>query len=223
MKISVVIPAYNEEKFIRNSLKSVQQQEVQADEIIVVDNLSRDNTVAIAKEFGAKVIETATNGIGDARNKGFDAASYEIIARCDADTIVPSDWLKKIKKNFVDKHIDALVGPVNYYDVFPQNSLNSKIFIYTIKIALGHYPLFGLNMIISKKMWQKVRNKVCLDDKTVHEDIDLSIHVDKEGGIIGYDSSLVVQSSGRRIKNNIYSFFVEYPTRLIKTLKAPHL
>jgi len=83
--------------------------------------------------------------------------------------------------------------------------------------------MFYVYMIISKNMWEKVKNKVCLDDKMVHEDLDLAIHVNKYGGIIGYDPTLVVQSSGRRIKNNFYSFFIEYPTRLIKTLRAPHL
>ena len=222
MKISVVIPAFNEEKFIGNSLNSLKQQEVKPDEIILVDNFSNDNTVSIAQNFNVKVIKTKTTGIGDARNKGFNEAQYDIIARCDADTIVPPDWLKKIKTNF-NERIDALVGPVNYYDVFPQNTINSKIFISFMKLIQGHYPLLGLNMIISKNMWEKVKNKVCLDDKMVHEDLDLAIHVNKYGGIIGYDPTLVVQSSGRRIKNNFYSFFIEYPTRLIKTLRAPHL
>lgn len=222
MKISVVIPAYNEERFIRNSLNSLKQQEEKPDEIILVDNFSKDKTTSIAKEFNVKIIERETTGIGNARNIGFNAAQYEIIARCDADTIVPTDWLKKIKQNFA-KNIDALVGPVNYYDVFPQNTINSKIFIHFIKICLGHYPMLGLNMIMTKKMWEKVKDKVCLDDKMVHEDIDLAIHVNKQGGIIAYDPTLIVQSSGRRIKNNFFSFFIEYPTRLIKTFKAPHL
>lgn len=222
MKISVVIPAYNEEKYIRNSLNSLKQQEEKPDEIIVVDNLSQDRTVSIVKEFDTKIIEEKTKGIGDARNKGFNSALYEIIARCDADTIVPPDWIKKIKLNFTKK-IDALVGPINYYDVFPQNTINSKIFIHFMKMIQGHYPLLGLNLAITKKMWEKVKNTVCLDDKKVHEDIDLGIHVNKQGGIIGYDPSLIVQSSGRRIKHNFASFFIEYPTRLIKTLKGPHL
>lgn len=222
MQISVVIPAFNEEKFIRNSLNSLQQQTEKPDEIIVVDNLSRDNTVKIAKEFAVQIVEEKTTGIGDARNKGFNSAQYEIIARCDADTIVPPFWIKKIKKNF-EQNIDALVGPIDYYDAIPRNTSASKAFINLMKKMNGFYPLLGLNMAIRQKMWKKVKNKVCLDDKQVHEDIDLAIHVNKEGGVIGYDPTLIVQSSARRINNNVVSFFIEYPARLIKTIKAPHL
>ena len=99
MKISVVIPAYNEEKYIRNSLNSLKQQVEQPDEIIIVDNLSQDKTILIAKEFNVKVIEGRTKGIGHARSIGFDTVQNEIIARCDADTVVPSNWIKKIKQN----------------------------------------------------------------------------------------------------------------------------
>lgn len=219
MKISVVVPASNEEKFIRNSLASLNQQEEKPDEIIMVDNLSQDKTATIAKEFNIKIIETRTKGIADARNIGFNSALYDIIARCDADTIVPVDWIKKIKQNF-ERKIDALVGPVLYYDVSPPSAFSSKLFIYFMKIIQGHYPLLGLNMAISKKMWEKVKDIACIDDKKVHEDIDLAIHVNKLGGIIEYDPNLIVKSSGRRIKHNYYSFFIEYPTRLIKTLRS---
>ena len=73
-------------------------------------------------------------------------------------------------------------------------------------------------MIITKKIWEQVKNKVCLNDKKVHEDIDLGIHIVKIGGIIGLDSSLIMQVSGRRIPSNPLSFFIEYPVRLVKTL-----
>ena len=55
------------------------------------------------------------------------------------------------------------------------------------------------------------------------EDIDLSIHIHKVGGRILIDKSLIVAVSGRRIVGNPASFFIEYPCRLIKTLKNNHL
>ena len=50
-----------------------------------------------------------------------------------------------------------------------------------------------------------------------NEDIDLSLNIIKAGGKIGYDSSLAVKASSRRIKNRPESFFLEYPARMVKT------
>lgn len=55
MKISVVIPAFNEEKHIAKVIKNVQNSKI-ANEIIVVDNNSTDNTSIISKEMGARTI-----------------------------------------------------------------------------------------------------------------------------------------------------------------------
>ena len=111
MKVSVVIPAYNEEKYIKDCLTNLINQEEKPDEIIVVDNLSKDNTAEIVKKFDVTLIEARSQGIAQARDRGFNAAKNEIIARCDSDSIVPPDWIKKIKLNFSKNKIDALSGP----------------------------------------------------------------------------------------------------------------
>ena len=74
-------------------------------------------------------------------------------------------------------------------------------------------------MAVRKNVWEKIRNEVCLDDKKVHEDIDLSIHIKKYGNIF-LNKNVIVKISGRRIRYNLLSFFVEYPLRLIKMLKS---
>jgi len=217
MRVSVVIPSYNEEKYLRQCLKSLTEQIEKADEIIVVDNNSTDKTSEIAKQFGAKVIKEKKQGMIFARNRGFDEAKYEIIARCDADTILPKDWIKKIKINF-RKNINALSGPVVFYDLPFHFKLSAKLYFLFLKIVQGFKnTLVGPNMVVAKNLWNRVKNNVCLDDKKVHEDIDLAIHINKIGGEIYIDPSLVVQVSGRRIVNNPFSFFCEYPIRLLKT------
>lgn len=218
MRVSVIIPAYNEEKYIAKCLKSLVRQEVPADEIIVVDNNSSDKTAKIAKKFGVLVIKEKKQGMTPARNRGFDKAKYEIIARCDADTIVPKNWVKKIKKNFDKSQIDALVGPVILYDLPLKTALYSKAYLAGIRMVKNHNILMGSNMVITRAMWEKVRGEVCLLDKQVQEDIDLSLHIKEHGGHIAYDDSFTVFVSGRRIKNNPLSFFIEYPIKSIRTL-----
>ncbi len=219
MKVSVVIPAYNEEKYISFLLKSLQNQQEKADEIILVDNNCNDKTIEIAKKFPVKIVREKKQGMIFARNSGFNQASYEIIARCDADTIVPKDWVKRIKDNFSSGKIDCLTGPIVFYDLFLKTDLPAKIYRLVLKLFLkGNEVLIGPNMALTKKIWKKVAKSVCLNDKLVHEDIDLSLHILKAGGKIYFDNHLVVKASGRRIKTNPLSFFIEYPIRLIKTL-----
>ncbi|MCX7881190.1 MAG: glycosyltransferase family 2 protein [Patescibacteria group bacterium] len=218
MKISVIIPVYNEEKYIEQCLQSIINQSEKPDEIIIVDNNCNDKTVEIAKKYPVKIIKEKKQGLTCARNRGFDEVKYEIIARCDADTILPKNWIETIKKNF-QSPIDALSGPIIFYNLPIKTALFSQIYLAFMKILLmGKNILIGPNMVITKKTWQKIKKKVCLDDKKVHEDVDLAIHINQIDGKIKIDSSLIAFISARRIKNNPFSFFIEYPLRLIKTL-----
>ncbi len=219
MKVSVVIPVYNEEQYIKNCLTSLKNQIEPAEEIIVVDNNCTDGTTRLVKKFNVRLITEKKQGIIYARNLGYNMAKHEIIARCDGDVILPVNWIKKIKENFKNKKIDGLGGLVSFYDGCIPFFL-IKLYFFLLRKVLGHYPLIGSNTVLTKKIWQKIKDEVCLDDKKVHEDVDLSIHINKAGGKIAFDQFLIVGVSARRIKYNPLSFFVEYPIRLIKTLKT---
>lgn len=224
MKISVVIPVFNEEKYIDNCLQSLHQQEEKADEIIIVNNNCTDRTIDIAKKYKVKIIKEKKQGTIFARNTGFNTAKYEIIARCDADTILPENWIKKIKENFSKRNIDGLTGPASFYDLPFPTLFFTIIYLKGMKILQkGKHTLIGPNMAITKTVWNKIKNQTCVDEKKVHEDIDLAIHISQIGGKIYLDDNLAVKISARRIKNNPFSFFIEYPTRLAKTLKLHSL
>ena len=223
MKVSVVIPVYNEESRIKNCLNSLMKQDDKPDEIIVVDNNSTDNTVSIVKKYkNIKIINEKNQGITPARNKGFNTAKYEIIARCDADSVLPDNWVKQIREVFSkNKKVVGFTNPIVFYDlpVIVKSSLPSDIFYYLSKAIIGIPTLLGPSLGITKKAWMKVKKEICLDDKKVHEDIDLAIHLKKYGDIF-FEPDVIVQISGRRIKYNPTSFFIEYPLRLIKMLQS---
>jgi len=112
--VTVVIPAYNAMSCIRTAIDSVLHQTVPPDEVIVVDDGSRDGTAAAVADYGDRVrlLTQANSGPGAARNKGVRAARAEWIAFLDAD----DSWLAtKIEKQLPYTG-DSRVGIVHCRD-----------------------------------------------------------------------------------------------------------
>ncbi len=92
--VSIVIPTYNEERFLPRLLGSIEKQEFKDYEVIVADNHSRDATVEIALSHRARVVEDSLPAV--ARNRGAKVARGEYLLFLDADTVVPEGFLKKL-------------------------------------------------------------------------------------------------------------------------------
>ena len=92
-KISVYIAAYNEADKIRAAITSVKW----ADEIVVADSHSTDNTADIAERMGAKVVQIPFNGFGDLRTKAISACRHEWIFSLDSDERCTPDAQKEIQ------------------------------------------------------------------------------------------------------------------------------
>lgn len=219
MKISVVIPVYNEEKYIKNCLDSLMKQEEKPDEIIVIDNNCTDKTISIVKKFkDITVIREERQGMIPARNAGFNKAKNEVIAKCDADTILPVHWIKNIKNDFFqDPSLIGISMPIRLDDIPVIGRFMILFYVYMLipRLMIGVYPFLGPSYVIKKTIWDKVKDSICLDDKKIHEDIDLCLHVRKYGRIY-HDSKTIVDASARRIINNPLSFFGEYTFRFFK-------
>ncbi|MEK7562773.1 MAG: glycosyltransferase family A protein, partial [Patescibacteria group bacterium] len=190
MRISVVIPAFNEEATLGACLESIVNQDVPAHEVIVVDNGSIDGTAKVAGDFGAKIISETRPGIVHARNAGFNAATGDVIARIDADTRAPRDWIRRIRDHFVSNDCDALAGIGRPYDaLLLQTTLYMRLFFAFMRMLQGGKEvLLGFNMAISRAFWRKVRDELCTNEEWIHEDIDLSIHIHQAGGRILRDN-----------------------------------
>lgn len=213
-KVSVVIPAYNEERYIHRVLSSLQRQTFKDFEIIVVDNNCDDNTAKITKSFGARVVKEPTQGMIPARERGFQEARAEIILRTDADTVVPPDWVERMYAAFL-MHPEAVAVGGNLLLPIPFGRFIIACYNFFCRIALGHPQLNGPNMAIRKSAWQKIQ--VCKDDRAVHEDIDLSLHMATQGNIL-FIHDLYVHYSMRRFSRAPLYTLLEYSYRQIKTI-----
>jgi len=97
--VSIVMPAYNEENNIVQTLASLCNNVTNRSvEIIVVNNNSKDKTEEFVKGCGVTCILETTQGITPARNTGLSKASGKYILNADADTIYPKDWIEEMVK-----------------------------------------------------------------------------------------------------------------------------
>ncbi len=100
LAISVIVPAYNSEKTIENTLKSLQKQTMSPDEVIIVDDASTDRTPDIAEKYFRLIRLTQNQGPAKARNIGIRNAAGDIVAFIDADCEATPTWIESIKKCF---------------------------------------------------------------------------------------------------------------------------
>ena len=112
MKVTVVVPAYNEESILERCLLSLRSQTVPC-EIVVCDNNSTDRTHEIAMRLAHKVVRERKQGPLHALNAGARAASGDLIAITGADCTVPPTWVESFLRNFSDPRTVACYGPID--------------------------------------------------------------------------------------------------------------
>ena len=116
--ISVVIPVYNEERYLGSCLNALIEQILPPDEIIVVDDGSTDNSLQIANKYPVRVISQKHHGPAAARNIGIQNANGEIILFTDADCRPTVNWVQEMVQPFLDA---TIVGVKGVYATNQQN------------------------------------------------------------------------------------------------------
>jgi glycosyltransferase involved in cell wall biosynthesis len=222
--VSVVIPVRDDAALLRRCLEALAAQRAAPDEVVVVDNGSVDDSAAVARAHGARVVPEPEPGIPAASARGFDAASGQVIARLDADCVPPADWIERIRDAFAaDSALDAVTGPAHFVDGprllrRPLSALYLGSYVATVAPALGHVPLFGSNLAIRRAAWLAVRDEVHRHDTLMHDDIDLSVHLGPRRRI-RYDLGLGMGISMRalrgdgllRLRRGMHSIVAHWP------------
>lgn len=205
MTISIIIPAYNEEKYLEACLQSIIQHDIpELLEVIVVDNDSLDNTEKIARKYHAHKVELIgekTKGPNFAREAGFKASRGDIVATIDADTIVPDTWFPALLKAFEDPTVVGMSGPYDYYDF----SRFKRMFLLILWNTLGKmahvftgFVVYGGNFAGRRDALEKIGG---FDGSIVFygDDANTGRRLHKIGKVL-FHTDFVILSSARRLK-----------------------
>ncbi len=176
---SVIIPACNEELYIRKTIESYLKQEFKKEkipyELIVVANgcESNDDTLNIAEDLGAKVIELEEGNVSIARNTGAAKSEGEILIFNDADTIVAPNYVEKVYTTIDEKNLDYGTARAKA-DRFTPSALTYALMLnfggLVLKVACG-------NMFVKRNQFESVNGFA--EELKNGEDTDLNIKLRK--------------------------------------------
>ncbi|MCP2636079.1 glycosyltransferase family 2 protein [Microbacterium sp. HD4P20] len=197
--LSVVIPARNEAGMLGACLRALADQIDPADEIIVVNNDSTDDTEAVARSWaGVKIVTERRHGITYARNAGMDAATSQVLARIDADTLVTPPWARAIRHAFAsDPELAGLAGPAGFTRLSTGDRVGGRgvygLFRAIHEVMVGSGPvMYGHNMAVSRAAWAAIRDGVTSGDDAISEDLDVTLALRQAGMRIAYDPDMLV-------------------------------
>ena len=222
MKISFVIPAYNEEKRLPQCLASVERELARTPcdaEVIVVNNASTDNTADVARSHAwVHVVDEPHKGLVRARHAGFLASTGELIANVDSDTMLPEGWLEKVLMEFErDENLAALSGPHIYHDLSPfQRFLTHAFYIGGYLFHLFNHHVLGKgamlqggNFIVRRTHLEQIGGF----DTSIEfygEDTDIARRISKVGKV-KWTFALPIYASGRRLaKEGVFATGLRY-------------
>lgn len=145
--VSVIVPAYNEEKAIGKTIDALLQLSYPNKEIIIVDDGSTDRTLETAKTHArndfTRVITKPNGGKWDALNTGIKDAKGEFIVCMDADTLLDRDAIQQLTKHFTDPDIAAIAGNVK---VGNRRGLLTKLQALEYVVGINHYRRSEANL-----------------------------------------------------------------------------
>lgn len=194
-RISVIVCTYNGSKTIRDCMEGLSCLDYPAYEVIVVDDGSTDESAAIAREYGFRVISTKNCGLSSARNTGMKAATGEIIAYLDDDAYPDPDWLAYLAAGFMNSRHAALGGP----NIPPKgdgwiaecvaNAPGGPVHVLVSDQEAEHIP--GCNMAFRKAALQEIRG---FDPsfRTAGDDVDVCWRLQEKGFTLGFSPAAVV-------------------------------
>ncbi len=197
--ISILIPAYNEEKVLRRAIETALEANYPYKEIIVIDDGSTDRTYQIAQEYGdsgVKVIHRPNGGKAVAINHGLRFARGEIIIIVDADSLVGKNTLIKLVQPFHDPEVAAVAGNIKVLNRMNWlTKCQALEYIASINIYRRALDVFGSVTVVPGALGAYRREVLegsgCYDPDTLVEDFDVTMKTLKTGKVVQASASAI--------------------------------
>jgi glycosyltransferase involved in cell wall biosynthesis len=217
--LSVIVPAYNEERHLEACLTSLFSQDFDLPyEVIVVDGPSEDGTAAVAGRFPVRLVRLEQRGIGAAWKAGAENSRADILAFTEADTVVPAHWLGAIHRVMME-HPQA-VGMVGSFILAGKPPIVNALARISIHLTDRIHELYSGTVAFRGKNFairmQSLAECGGFDERVeAYGDVELSMRAKRLGKII-YLPSLLVQTSSREFEGirRIAGFLVRAFTAL---------
>lgn len=203
--LSIVVPAYNEEKYLAACLAAILREVERTNariEVLVVDNASTDDTALIASAHaGVIVVAEPEKGLTRARQRGLLSASAPLVAYVDADTLMPEGWITTALTAFQNNpELVCLSGPYHYHDADRQTRVSNWLYwrflAYPTYLTLG-YMATGANFIIRRAAMESIGG---FDTSIAFygEDTNVARRLHAKGKVL-FKLSFVMPTSARRL------------------------
>lgn len=196
--ISVVIPAYNSEQFIRQAIESVLAQTVSVDEIIVVDNNCTDQTVEIAKELGAKVIKQTKQNLSAARNIGISLCRNDWVAFLDSDDLWETEKIE-FQWNAIEAFPNARIITCDSFLLNENSQIKASVLCLEIpKAGFEIKNLTGEDYFFCSKIEADLFKQIRVNASTViyHQEVFSLIGMFDEEMLFGESLEFIMRAMG---------------------------
>ena len=119
IKVSVIIPVYNSEKFLKKCLESIMYQSFKEIEIIIINDGSTDRSLKIIEQFMLEderiiLINQKNQGVSVARNRGIEVAKGEFLLNVDSDDWIEKNYIEILYKKALEKNLDIVISDVYF-------------------------------------------------------------------------------------------------------------
>ena len=229
MKVSFVVPAYNEEAIISRCLEAMLAEAARGAydyEIVVVNNASTDRTADIVRGFeGVRLVDEPRKGLVKARQAGFLATDGDLVANIDADCRLTEGWIDTVLHEFGnDERLVALSGPFRYEDLPIHAHVLIDLFyrmgfcIYLIDrfVLRAGSMLQGGNFVVRRSAMEAIGGF----DTAIEfygEDTDVARRISKVGKV-KWTFRLPIHSSARRLKEEgLFTMGLRYALNYLST------
>ena len=211
-RVSIIVPAYNEEKVVARTIEALVEADYPNKEIIIVDDGSQDNTFEVASRFagrGLKVVHRPNGGKFAALNTGIAVSTGEIIITVDADSMIGRAAIAEIVKGFEDPEVAGVAGNLK---VFNRDKLITKLqaleYITQIQVVRRAFENFG-SLTVASGAFSAFRKTALeeaggYDPDYLLEDFDITIKLLKSHQILHGNNEAVCYTEAPETMRDIY-------------------